>query len=403
MRGEGIPSVGSRSVVRFVLAGLLAAATALALVPAALAQWPTSCVELNDIVENHLGNQQNVGIYQRAFGAQAEQACQNDHRDDVRSAFAWAFDGPTASATAPAPTQWPAACVALNDIVEAYLGNLQNVGIYQSVYGAGAQAERACQADHRIDVRGVFAWAFSAGSPAPTPVPTTPPQQAPEQHPDYERVRQTAIARGATPEHASQIAVNVIQRGAVEAFLAGTDTGVQYGVAGGTPAASPSALQSMTTREFFQYIRSNYGNIDGQMITYKELRERESKPDDRFKYSDELSVTVNIELTRAGRDAWRIVSQSEAEAWAERLLADIRARWPDRHAGGSHDDPDILWSLYLVYRFDTDSIALTCNLFDDWCSDFYSEFSYSWHVTHYYVKSHSWSDDRDSIRVRNYR
>ena len=60
---------------------------------AALAQWPTTCVELNDIVEAHLGNDHNVGIYQRTFGDQAETACQNDHRNDVRSVFAWAIGG----------------------------------------------------------------------------------------------------------------------------------------------------------------------------------------------------------------------------------------------------------------------------------------------------------------------
>ncbi|MCZ0951251.1 MAG: thermonuclease family protein [Rhodospirillaceae bacterium] len=59
----------------------------------AAAQWPTTCVELNDIVEAHLGNDHNVGIYQKVFGDQAEQACRNDHRNDVRSVFAWAIGG----------------------------------------------------------------------------------------------------------------------------------------------------------------------------------------------------------------------------------------------------------------------------------------------------------------------
>ena len=53
--------------------------------------WPETCVELNDIVENHLGNTGNVGIYQAVFGDQAEQGCQNDHREDVRSVFVWAL------------------------------------------------------------------------------------------------------------------------------------------------------------------------------------------------------------------------------------------------------------------------------------------------------------------------
>ena len=53
--------------------------------------WPTDCVELNDIVEAHLGNEHNVAIYQRVFGDQAEMACRSDHREDVRGVFAWAF------------------------------------------------------------------------------------------------------------------------------------------------------------------------------------------------------------------------------------------------------------------------------------------------------------------------
>ena len=57
--------------------------------------WPTDCVELNDIVENHLGNDNNVGIYQSVFGDQAEQGCRGDHREDVRSVFGWAFNDGT--------------------------------------------------------------------------------------------------------------------------------------------------------------------------------------------------------------------------------------------------------------------------------------------------------------------
>lgn len=78
---------------RAVWAVFLAALWAAVSVSYAAAQWPTTCVELNDIVEAHLGNDNNVGIYQRVFGDQAEQACQNDHRNDVRSVFAWAIGG----------------------------------------------------------------------------------------------------------------------------------------------------------------------------------------------------------------------------------------------------------------------------------------------------------------------
>ena len=78
---------------RAVWAVLLGALWAAASVSYVAAQWPTTCVELNDIVEAHLGNDHNVGIYQQVFGDQAEQACRNDHRDDVRSVFAWAVGG----------------------------------------------------------------------------------------------------------------------------------------------------------------------------------------------------------------------------------------------------------------------------------------------------------------------
>ncbi len=136
-------------------------------------QWPTTCVDLNDVVEAHLGNDGNVGIYQRVFGDQAEQGCQNDHRDDVRGVFGWAFDQTAQSAdSGTQDLAWPTDCVDLNDIVENHLGNLGNVGIYQRTFGA--QAETACRNDHREDVRGVFGWAFggvtssAVGLPPPT-------------------------------------------------------------------------------------------------------------------------------------------------------------------------------------------------------------------------------------------
>lgn len=130
------------------------------------AQWPTGCVELNDIVERHLENVGNVGLYQRVFGEAAEQECQVDHRDDVAETFAWAFAGPELPSTegqttriaAPVDTGgWPETCVELNDIVEDQLGNDLNVGIYQRAFGE--QAEAACRQDHADDVRAVFAWA----------------------------------------------------------------------------------------------------------------------------------------------------------------------------------------------------------------------------------------------------
>ncbi len=171
--------LGSFTLRKLLVAVTLATALALALLAtSAHAQWPTSCVELNDIVEARLGNTGNVGIYQRVFGERAEQACQNDHRADVQAVFAWAIGGTGATPPA-APTAWPTTCVALNDIVEADLGNSANVGIYQRVFGA--QAEAGCRNDHRADVQAVFAWAIP--TPVPTPVPTPAPDPAPQPAP----------------------------------------------------------------------------------------------------------------------------------------------------------------------------------------------------------------------------
>lgn len=146
--------------VRILIAAL---AAALAFSSPALAQWPTSCVTLNDIVEADRGKHDNVGKYQRVFGADAEAACQADLRDHVRTLFAWAFaDAPGDTS---GRTPWPATCVALNDIVEAHLGSHANVGMYQRVFRAGAEA--ACQRDHRAEVRVPFAWAFDSYSVSP--------------------------------------------------------------------------------------------------------------------------------------------------------------------------------------------------------------------------------------------
>ena len=151
------------SVLAPALVGLALLAAALALASPVAAQWPTDCVALNDIVETHLDNHGNVGIYQRVFGDQAEQSCQSDHRDDVRGVFGWAFDRAAQSMDPNLPAMaWPSDCVALNDIVENHLGNDGNVGIYQRTFGT--QAEGVCRNDHREDVRGVFAWAFDGAT-----------------------------------------------------------------------------------------------------------------------------------------------------------------------------------------------------------------------------------------------
>ena len=121
---------GSFAWVRHLRVLLVALATTLAFASPVLAQWPTACVDLNDIVEAHLGNQGNVGIYQRTFDAGAEAACQADHRDDVRTVFAWAFSSKSTGAIA--PTAWPSSCVELNDIVEAHIAKTGSTSRFTS-------------------------------------------------------------------------------------------------------------------------------------------------------------------------------------------------------------------------------------------------------------------------------
>ena len=243
---------------RIVLAIVAAAFLVLTGTAIVYAQWPTTCVDLNDIVEAHLGNHDNVGIYQRVYGHQAEEHCQNDHRADVQATFAWAFRLASYTPSSGTPSGgWPETCVQLNDIVEAHLGNHGNVGIYQRAYGysettawrsswtyqespiqgwrwtltgpasrsgvepsnggkldlifddlppgsytftvrvftaAGdgtpavasftveglpsPEAESNCRNDHRNDVQATFAWAFSGSAPPTAPPPSTPTPQA---------------------------------------------------------------------------------------------------------------------------------------------------------------------------------------------------------------------------------
>ena len=209
-------------------ASLLVAAIALVTVGVSIAhaQWPTTCVELNDLAEAAVGSHQNVGIYQRTYGDQAEAQCQTDHRDDVRRTFAWALGG-TGEAVA---GTWPTSCVALNDLAEAARGNSGNVGIYQRAFTDDAEAERACRTDHRRDVRRTFAWAISEPTPEPVPEATPAPRSTPPtEHPDYPRVRNAALARSGNADLANAVASDVIGRGSIDSFLRGTDAGVQYG------------------------------------------------------------------------------------------------------------------------------------------------------------------------------
>lgn len=104
--GWSLEHHGLTRCVRSVLTALLAIVAAFGLATPALAQWPTTCVDLNDIVEAHLGNEGNVGIYQRAFGSSAEAACRNDHREDVQETFGWAFGGAPSTAEENSPWEY---------------------------------------------------------------------------------------------------------------------------------------------------------------------------------------------------------------------------------------------------------------------------------------------------------
>ncbi len=137
-------------MVRAILAALAVSLALAGTAAPAAAQWPMSCVELNDLFERGLENFHNVGIYQRVHGELAEQACRSDHGHDARRGFAWAF--PQTARTD------SMSCVELNDLFEHHLGNFHNVGIYQYVHGE--LAEQACRNDHLRNARQGFAWAF---------------------------------------------------------------------------------------------------------------------------------------------------------------------------------------------------------------------------------------------------
>ena len=171
-----------RLISAIIVAGVLSAVvgTATAHEDHSTDEWPTTCVDLNDIVEEHLGNPHIVGIYQNTFGDQAEAACQTDHRNDVIAVFGWAIATESGASGSDLELDWPTTCVQLNDIVEGHLGNQGNVAIYRNTFGD--QAEVACQNDHRDDVRSVFAWAIGGGAPLVTgvlPFPAATPTPTP--------------------------------------------------------------------------------------------------------------------------------------------------------------------------------------------------------------------------------
>ncbi len=80
---------------KLFIAAIVAAVVAVAVAASVAAYieggWPETCLEMNDMVEASPRGSGAVGIYQGAFGDEAEAACQNDHREDIRQAFAWAF------------------------------------------------------------------------------------------------------------------------------------------------------------------------------------------------------------------------------------------------------------------------------------------------------------------------
>lgn len=100
------PGPGGRTILA-VLVAILTLTVALSIAYAATpGGWPTTCVELNDIIETHRGNLDRVGLYQRVHADQAEQACQNDHRAQIQTWFAWIRPTPTVPTI---PTQAPIA------------------------------------------------------------------------------------------------------------------------------------------------------------------------------------------------------------------------------------------------------------------------------------------------------
>ena len=209
-------------------------------------EWPTTCVDLNDIVEGHLGNEGNVGIYQNTFGGQAEAACQNDHRHDVTAVFGWAIATGTGVSGSDLELDWPTTCVELNDIVEAHLGNQGNVAIYQNTFGD--QAEAACQKDHRHDVRSVFAWAIGGKTP---PAPgvlklTVTSAEVPADLPAYDRDEwgRWSDADGDCQDTRQEVLIAeslapVTYRTARQCRVA---TGEWFGAFTGTPVLEPGAL-----------------------------------------------------------------------------------------------------------------------------------------------------------------
>lgn len=103
MRGAAVPSLPSgnapigmrRAKSRAVLACLAAVLTLVVAMSIASAEtpdgWPTTCVGLYDMIQNHRGDKDKVGIYERLHGDEAEEVCREDQRTQMEAALAWAM------------------------------------------------------------------------------------------------------------------------------------------------------------------------------------------------------------------------------------------------------------------------------------------------------------------------
>ena len=134
---------------RLIAATSLAAVLFTVIVAVAAAQWPNSCVNANDAFESWLGNNHNVGIYQKTFGdaIAAEQACRNDHLNDTRAAFAWALvkhPVPLAHAPSAIDTVFVLKDVEGNVFIGFNYpkdGTLPVLGVVSTIYGATSFTE----------------------------------------------------------------------------------------------------------------------------------------------------------------------------------------------------------------------------------------------------------------------
>ena len=105
--------------------------------------WPETCLEMNDMVEASAYGSGAVDIYQRAFGDNAEAACRNDHRGDIRRAFTWALGG-----SAPAPVS--ALAEQTGRVLQVYDGDtitVEHRGVLQGIRYHGVFAPELREAD----------------------------------------------------------------------------------------------------------------------------------------------------------------------------------------------------------------------------------------------------------------